>query len=187
MDEEWFDLITPESVPGTNCDSSFPSTMLFPWSILPPRLKTDTYLLKAFSLKTACHHPTCWSLQLPTVLVAEVSKWALHNPQKAKSTKINWATSDNKLSWSIFSMLITQCSTRTLQLAKLQVRPTISKAIRSSVEGKMRVPVFNLSNSLLSWCLSLVPDIVMPFHSGSPNTCHSAQERYQQIFLKFLT
>lgn len=100
----------PESVPGTNCDSSFPSTMLFSWSILPLRLKTDTHLLKAFSLKTACHHPTCWSLQLPAVLVAEVSKWALHNPQKAESTKLNWTISDNKLSWSVFSMLITQCS-----------------------------------------------------------------------------
>lgn len=110
MDEEWFDLITPESVPGTNCDSSFPSTMLFPWSILPPRLKTDTHLLKAFSLKTVCHHPICWSLQLPAELIAEVFKWALHNPQKAESTKVNWTTSDNKSSWSIFSILITQCS-----------------------------------------------------------------------------
>lgn len=50
------------------------------------------------------------NLQLPAVLIAEAYKWALHNPQKAESTKLNWTTSDNKLSWSIFLMLITQHS-----------------------------------------------------------------------------
>lgn len=78
----------------------------FHWSIPPPRLKIDPYLLKVFPLKTACHHPTCSRLPLPKVLVAGVSMWALHNLQKAESTKLNWPTREDKSGSPIFSMLI---------------------------------------------------------------------------------
>lgn len=77
--------------------------------------------------------------------------------------------------------------TRTLQLAKLWTNSTISTstATSSSVEGRTRVPIVNLSNYLLSWWLSLVSDMVMFFHSGSHKS-YGSDKSCQLIFQKFL-
>lgn len=167
MDEEWFDLIAPESVPGTNCNSSFPSTMLFSWSVLPLRLKIDIHLLKAFSLKTACHHPTSWNLQLPCSACSRGVQASIWQSTEGWIHQVKLNNQWQQIKLIYFLDADHTVLTCTLQLAKLQVRPTISsgKATRSSVEGKTRVPVFNLRNCLLSWCLSLVSDVVMPFCS----------------------
>lgn len=176
MDEKWFNLITQhqDQCKEQTVAPTFLAQCSFHWSILRPRLKINPYLLKVFPLKTACHHPTCSRLPLPTVLGAGVSTWALHNLQKAESTY--FLNADQ----TVFTF--------TLQLAKLWVKSTIgiSTTTSSNVEGRIRVPVCNLSNCLLSWCLSFVSDTVTFFHSGSHKTCGSDKKSYQWIFKKFL-
>lgn len=105
------DHITWGSVPGKNCGFCFHSTMLFSLAYTASKAGNRHPSFEGISIKNCLSPPhTCWRLPLPAVLVAAGSMWALHNLQKAESTKLNWTTSEDKLSSSIFLILIRQCS-----------------------------------------------------------------------------